>query len=257
MSKKNFDNRYSKLESVEQSKKYIKEMHEMAEKNEKRSTIAFAAILTPIALIVILTVFQMVTFTVNLAKDDTTPREVQVVSSGGNSSKEKSDTSGDISSKEDTNTIVTLDNLNDKLSSYLKDNNNREKSLNNAVKLNDGKETGLSTIFIAQILRDNGYEIKDTVINTDRLVTALKEDGWEKISDYNQLKPGDVCFTTNSKSGAPSHTYIFMDWVEEGNTEYAHIVDSQISDYDDTYHERNISILVPKKDKFNFFMRKK
>lgn len=248
MSKNKFNNHYSNLESSEQTKKYVKEMYEMADKTERRSTLAFAAIAAPIAIIFVLTLVQMVSFSVNLAKGNANSREVQVVSNNAASSK---------NSTTEPNQADTSNELNDKIYAYLKDGKNRTASLEKATKLNKGSDKGLSTIFVAQILRDNGYDINNSVINTNKLVDELEKAGWEKVSDYNQLKPGDVCFTSNSKSGAPSHTYIFMDWVKEGKTDYANIVDNQVSEYDDTYHKRNIDSATPKKDKFNFFMRKK
>lgn len=254
MSRNKFNNKYSKLESNEQTQKYVKEMYEMADKTERRSNIAFTAIVIPIALILVLTIIQIVSFTTNLAKDDANPSNLQIVSNNTSSKEATAENSEDGNSN--NNITHESNSSSDKIYNYLKDKNNRKSSLDNAVKLNNGKEKGLSSIFIAQILRDNGYSIDKSVINTDRLIEALEKDGWKKISDYKQLKSGDVCFTSNSKSGSPSHTYIFMDWLKEGKTDYGHIVDSQISEYDDTYHERNISISTPKKDKFNFLMRK-
>ena len=58
----------------------------------------------------------------------------------------------------------------------------------------------------------------------------------------------------------PSHTYIFMDWVEEGNFDYAYICDNQAKDYNNQiYHIRNIAIVDKAngftKDAFSFLMR--
>ncbi|WP_415875228.1 peptidoglycan amidohydrolase family protein [Clostridium sp.] len=248
MSKNKFNNQYSKLESSEQTKKYIKEMYDMADKTESKSNIAFAAIAAPIAIIFVLTLVQMFSFTINLAKSDSTSTEVQVTSN---------DTSKSTSTEAEAEASTVSEALNDKIYTYLKDKNNRNSSLQKSIKLNKGSDKGLSTIFVAQILRDNGYNISNSIINTNRLVDELEKAGWEKVSDYNKLQPGDICFTSNSKSGAPSHTYIFMDWVKEGKTDYAYIVDNQVSEYSDTYHKRNIDSSTPTKDKFNFFMRKK
>jgi hypothetical protein len=144
-----------------------------------------------------------------------------------------------------------------KIETYLKENQNRKASLDKATALNGGSEKGLATTFIAQILRDNGYAIPENIINTQALVDQLEKDGWEKITDFNKLEKGDVAFTVKAPSGAPSHTYIFMGWVTEGKTDNGYIVDNQVSEYNDTYHQRNISVSTPKKDKFDFFMRKK
>jgi len=248
MGKKNFNNQYSKLESSEQTKKYIKEMYDMADKTEIKSNIAFAVIAVPIAIICVLTLVQMFSFTINFAKGDSTSKQAQIISS---------DTSENTSTEAQTEASTVSETLNEKIYNYLKDENNRNSSLQKSIKLNKGSDKGLSTIFVAQILRDNGYNISNSIINTNRLVAELEKNGWEKVSDYTKLQPGDICFTSNSKSGAPSHTYIFIDWVKEGKTDYAYVVDNQVSEYKDTYHKRNIDSSTPKKDKFNFFMRKK
>lgn len=223
-------------------------MYDMADKTEIKSNIAFAVIAVPIAIICVLTLVQMFSFTINFAKGDSTSKQAQIISS---------DTSENTSTEAQTEASTVSETLNEKIYNYLKDENNRNSSLQKSIKLNKGSDKGLSTIFVAQILRDNGYNISNSIINTNRLVAELEKNGWEKVSDYTKLQPGDICFTSNSKSGAPSHTYIFMDWVKEGKTDYAYVVDNQVSEYKDTYHKRNIDSSTPKKDKFNFFMRKK
>lgn len=244
---KNFlKSKRNNLESSEQTEKYIKEMYSMADKSEHRSTIAFIAVAIPILIVFIVTIAQMISFTVGVAQSKNSEK-IQIVSNDSSSS-EANKNSEDVSDE----------SLNAKVYDYLKDKKNRDASLENAIELNNGSTKGLSSIFIAQILRDNGYDIEKSVINTEKFVSALENLGWEKVSDYNKLQPGDVCFTVNSKSSnSPSHTYIFMDWVEEGKTDFAYIVDSQISEYDDTYHKRNIDAPTTKKDEFSFFMRKK
>lgn len=261
MSKKSkFDNNYSSLESSEDTKKYIKEMHEMADKNARTSNIVFTAVGIPILVIILVTIIQMFSFTINLAKGNGRIKAPEVVSDTNKPSQGNSDKSGTDQSGQDNKNTSVQDNtgkLNDKIYTYLNDKANRTSSLNKAIKLNNGSDKGLSTIFVAQILRDNGYNIPNTVINTDSLVKQLEKDGWEKITDYNKLEKGDVCFTTKSKSGSPSQTYIFMGWITEGKTDYGNIVDNQVSEYKDTLHKRNISVSTPKKDKFEFLMRKK
>lgn len=244
---KNFlKSKRNNLESSEQTEKYVKEMYDMADKSERRSTIAFIAVAIPISIIFIVTIAQMISFTFGLAQSKNSEK-IQIASNNSPSST--------ISTNSDS---VSDKSLNSNVYDYLKDKNNREASLKKAIELNKGSNKGLSSIFIAQILRDNGYNIEKSVINTEKLVSALEKLGWEKISDYNKLQPGDVCFTVNSKnSNSPSHTYIFMDWVEKGKTDFAYIVDSQVSEYNDTYHKRNIDAPTTKKDEFSFFMRKK
>ncbi|MPW26115.1 hypothetical protein GC105_09955 [Alkalibaculum sp. M08DMB] len=90
----------------------------------------------------------------------------------------------------------------------------------------------------------------------------LQERGWKKERDYTKLKRGDVCFTTDSKgnkNGGPTHTFIFMGWVKEGNYDYAYICDNQTKDFDGKIlHIRNIKnkgyFNGNGKDAFSFFM---
>lgn len=249
MTKNKFNNKYSTLESSENTKKYIKEMYAFADKNERKSAMAFTSVAIPILIIFALTLVQMISFGVNSIKSNsklaTSNDKNQIVSDNKNITDNTKDSDSSIQ-------------LNNKISTYLNEEKNRNASFDNAKTLNSGKEKGLSTIFMAQVLRDNDYDINKSVINTKKLISELEEKGWEKVSDYKKLQSGDICFTTSSKnSGSPAHTYIFMKWVKEGKTDYAYIVDSQVSEYKSTYHKRNIDAPTPKKDKFDFFLRKK
>lgn len=259
--KNKFSNKFSNLESMEDTQRYIKEMHEMSDRNARITNITFAAVGIPLLIIFTLTILQMFSFTINLAKGSIDDSKPEIVSNSGNTSTDTSSKDSNAATSDTSNTQgtvqVTSEKLNSKIYTYLTDSKNRTTSLNKATALNKGNSKGLATTFVAQVLRDNGYTISDKIINTDALVKQLENDGWEKITDYNKLEPGDVCFTVKSTSGAPSHTYIFMGWVQAGKTDNGYIVDSQISEYKDTYHQRNISVSTPKKDKFDFFMRKK
>lgn len=261
MARKNkFNNYYNSLESSEETKKYLKEMYDMSDKNSRNVNVIFAAFGIPLCIIFTLTILQMFSFSVNLVQASTKSSEVEIVSTintdstktASSDEKEVTSSTGNASNNESVDIQLNL-----KLTTYLKENENRKTSLDKATALNDGSDKGLATMFIAQILRDNNYAIPEKVINTQALVSHLEKDGWEKITDFNKLQEGDICFTSKSKSGAPSHTYIFMGWVTEGKTDYGYIVDNQLAEYKDTYHKRNISVATPKKDKFDFFMRKK
>jgi hypothetical protein len=90
---------------------------------------------------------------------------------------------------------------------------------------------------------------------TSNFSSYLSAQGWKKSFDYKQLKPGDICFTTYV-GGIPSHTYIFMGWVKEGEFKNAYVVDNQIYDYKSAYHIRNISYATKDKEAFYYFMYK-
>lgn len=249
---KDLINKLSNLETSEETQKYIKEMNAMEDNYEKRSTLAFAVIAIPILIVSIIMIKQAFVFTINLAKNNTEVEERQNIANSNTNTKTDTNT--------DTNTAkeesVTLP-FNTNVYNFLSTKANRDKILKESISLNGGKDTGVSSIFIAQILRDNGLEISKSAINTKKLIAELEKNNWKQITDYKKLQKGDVCFTTSSsKTKAPTHTYIFMGWVKEGKTDYAYVCDSQTSEYKDTLHKRNLSVSTPKKDKFSFFMRK-
>ncbi len=97
---------------------------------------------------------------------------------------------------------------------------NRLKAYSRSIKLNKGSSSNTCVYFIAEVLRINGENIDDNVCNTNQLLQIMKKGGWKKEKDYKKLKPGDICFTTDENlntNGIPTHTYIFMGWVDEGS----------------------------------------
>lgn len=146
---------------------------------------------------------------------------------------------------------------------YLKSEKNQMQIYEAAMKLNNGSSQNTCVYFISEVLRKNNFQIPKETCNTGQMIALLEKEGWEKDNNYKNLKPGDICFTTDdkgNKNGVPSHTYVFMGWVKEGNYDYAYICDNQAKDYENkVYHVRNISITASangyKKDAFSFFMK--
>ncbi|MCY6483095.1 hypothetical protein OW763_01840 [Clostridium aestuarii] len=242
--KKNFNDFLNEIQYDEKTKEYIKEMHELEDKNEFRSNIALASIAIPIILVIALSVIQVARV----------PFRVMA------SSNKIEQNSKLACSQPPEDTVVTSDmkNFNTKTYSYLNEYTNRTDSLNKAISLNNGSRKGVNAYLISQILRNNGLDISESTSNTQKLMKSLETLGWEKIYDYSKLEEGDICFTTDlkGKSGSPSHSYIFMGWVENDKTDYAFVCDGQVSEYGSTLHKRNIDFVEKSKDKFNFFMRK-
>ena len=112
------------------------------------------------------------------------------------------------------------------------------------------------------MLRRNDFNMPKGIANIAQMIAILEEEGWQKQRDYENLMPGDICFTTDGngdKNGIPTHTYVFMKWVKEGNYDYAYICDNQAKDYKgNVYHIRNINVVARSngfdKDAFAFFM---
>jgi hypothetical protein len=123
--------------------------------------------------------------------------------------------------------------------------------------LNRGNQKNTCVYFASESLRRIGYKVPRSVCNTRQFVAFLKSKGWKVSYNLNELKPGDICFTTNHALGAPSHTHVFMGWVKNGSIDYAYIVDNQSRDYNgNTYHIRNFRRKLKDKDATRFFMYK-
>ncbi len=154
--------------------------------------------------------------------------------------------------------------LSNDIYNFLSNKINRLKVYNKSTALNNGNTANTCVYFICEVLRENGFNISNSVCNTSQLLSILKSKNLQTITDYTKLKPGDICFTTDSKqnkNGTPSHTYVFMRWVKDGDYSFAYICDNQSKDYDGKiYHVRNISnsytIDGKTKDPFSFFVRR-
>ncbi|WP_461204956.1 hypothetical protein [Clostridium sp. DL1XJH146] len=148
----------------------------------------------------------------------------------------------------------SMGNLGDRLLAY-----------NAAVDLNGGSSANTCVYFVSEVLRMNGEYVDNSICNTLELLDVLNEKGWKREYDYSKLKHGDICFTTDinlNDDGKPTHTYIFMGWVEEGNYDYAYICDNQAKDYEGKiYHIRNLANVEEvdgnTKEPFSFFMYRK
>lgn len=147
--------------------------------------------------------------------------------------------------------------------SYMKSERNQKQVFKDAIALNNNNSSNTCVYFVAEVLRKNNIEVAKQIANTTQLMNVLKDKGWKKDNDYKNLKPGDIVFTTDdlgNKNGAPSHAYVFMKWVNEGNYDYAYICDNQAKDYGNKiYHIRNVKIRDNingiTKDAFSFFMK--
>ena len=146
---------------------------------------------------------------------------------------------------------------------YMEQEGNQQKVFGSAISLNGNKSSNACVYFVSEVLRKNNIWVSKRTANTAQLVSTLKYKGWKKEYDYEDLKPGDIVFTTDSsgnKAGNPSHTYVFMGWTSKDSYDYAYICDNQAKDYEnEIYHIRNIKNIAyvdgKLKDAFSFFMR--
>lgn len=236
-----YSTKNSKLKNIGESEKYIKEMHQLADKNEFKNNVivlALGIVVVSIILFSILMNSSLMRPKADINSDKETNKEITETTEGNASTKPV----------EQKNNVYE----------YLDLETNRVSALEKAIQLNDGSKTGITVYLLSEILRANTYDIPTNTYTVNGLMERLTAMGWKKNTDFNELEKGDICFTTDlsDKPGIPSHTFIFMGWVEDGKTEYANIVDGQIQEFDSVLHKRNISISTPQKDKFNFFLRK-
>ena len=153
--------------------------------------------------------------------------------------------------------------LKEQLHQYMLEKANRLEVFQSAVAQNDGKTMNTCVYFVSEALRQNNIPIPGGTCNTTQLISELKSKWWHKDESYQNLKPGDIVFTTDTagnKYGKPTHCYIFMKWAEEGNYDYAYICDNQANDYGgNLYHIRNIknpeTVNGATKEAFAFFMK--
>ena len=235
-------NRKPTIEDDGQSKRYIKEMYEFADKNEFKTNIIFLGSAAVIVVIIIFSILMNNPF----AKSKTNVASNKAVTKNtANTTPTKS---------VDIKPIDTQS----KIFEYLNIEANRTSVLKKAVDLNKGSKKGVTIYLLSEILRANDVAVPASTSSVEGLMKSLTSMGWKKNTDFTQLKKGDICFTTDvpKKTGVPSHSYIFMSWVVEGKTDYANICDGQIEEYSDMLHKRNLSVSTTSKDKFSFFLRK-
>lgn len=153
--------------------------------------------------------------------------------------------------------------LNKSIYNFLEDEGNQKDVYTAAIELNKGSSANTCVYFISEVLRRNNFNVPSETNNISKIIPILESNGLGKEWDYEKLRPGDICFTTDEKgdeNGTPTHTYVFMEWVVEGSYDYAYICDNQAKDYDgEVYHIRNINFKDKAngadKDAFAFFIK--
>lgn len=141
-----------------------------------------------------------------------------------------------------------------KLYNYLMNYDNRESVMKRAIELHDNDLTNNCVYYTSEALRRSGLDIPLQVANTTTLTSTLQSFGWKRDTDLSKLLPGDICFTTEFGFG-PTHTYIFMRWVNEDYFEYGYVCDNQGDEYgNNAYHKRNINFATAEKEAISYFM---
>jgi len=242
-------NEYNKVNK--ESEKYIKEMHELADKNEFKNNIVVLGLVIVIVSIIIFSIFM----NTSIMKPKTDVAVSKSVTKNSNTiSSPKPTVTTKTTNASSIKPIVSPTNIYE----YLNVEGNRTNLLKKSIALNGGSKKGLNVYLLSEILRANSYAIPSKTTTVKQLMDSLLSMGWKKNRNPTQLKKGDICFTTDmpGKIGSPSHAYVFMGWVKDGKTDYANICDGQVEEFGNILHKRNLSITTTQKDKFSFFLRK-
>lgn len=154
--------------------------------------------------------------------------------------------------KNNSNRAVPHSKLQNNLYNYFMNENNRESTMSRAIELHNGNTSNNCVYFVSEGLRRAGLTgLPEYICNTVQLTSKLQQMGWLKSKDLSQLRPGDICFTTNG----PSHTYTFMQWINPSTYLYAYVCDNQGNEYGgNAYHKRNIKYATATKEALDYFM---
>jgi hypothetical protein len=141
-----------------------------------------------------------------------------------------------------------------KLSAYLKSAANVSSVVNEAVRLHKSQLSGDPTInncvyFSSESMRRIGVYLSPLTRNTQGYLNYFNSKKWVRSYHIENLSPGSICFTTNSGAGYPTHTFVFMGWVNNGNYTSAYVADNQ----GEAVHVRNMGA-TKETDAFAFFV---
>jgi len=136
-----------------------------------------------------------------------------------------------------------------RLSAYLTPAANVSSVLVTAIALHFGDPTNNCVYFSSEAMRRIHVYVPLATCNTGQYLSYFRSQAWISSSNIRELIPGNICFTTNGWNGYPTHTFVFMGWVTDGNYTLAYVADNQGT----TVHVRNMGATV-ETDAFAFFM---
>lgn len=227
-----------------EEKQLIKKMQEMEDKNDKRNNIIMIVTFVVIGIILLWI----------LIKTFSTP----IASLIGKSTNKPLDTNSKPITEKPVVEEPKKEVAENSIYTYCLAKENMDKVYNNSVAINNNDNKGITAIFIAEILRQNGIPVPTTVNNTKALAESLQVLGWQMYDKPDQMQKGDVVFTTHLSNmpGYPSHVYIFLNWVQEGVYTDAYICDS-LREFNngEWVHKRNVTYETENQQKMIFYMR--
>ncbi|KHD38501.1 hypothetical protein NL50_03050 [Clostridium acetobutylicum] len=143
-----------------------------------------------------------------------------------------------------------LNTINFKGAEYLSYASNIQSTNKTAIQLHGGINENNCVYFSSTALRAVGFSsIPLSMCNTGQYTNFLLGKGWTKQTNKDLLTPGSICFTVNDGLTYPTHTYMFLDWVNPDDHTMAYVADNQGSDV----HIRSL-LDAPGIDAFAYFL---
>lgn len=136
------------------------------------------------------------------------------------------------------------------LTNYLSSNSNIASVNARAIQLHNGETANNCVFFSSEALRRIGFNVPLWMCNTKSYVPYLLNSGWKSNYNIDALAPGDICFSVDDSEGHPTHTYVFMGWVNPDDHTLAYVADNQNCN---SIHLRSM-IDAPGIDAFHFFV---
>lgn len=123
-----------------------------------------------------------------------------------------------------------LNTVNFKASEYLRSSANIQATNRTAIQLHDGVNENNCVFFSSTALRAVGFWVPYSMCNTGEYTNYLLGKGWNKQTNVSLLTPGCVCFTVDDGLSYPTHTFMFLDWVNPDDHTLAYVADNQSND---------------------------
>ncbi|MDD3223937.1 MAG: Ig-like domain-containing protein [Clostridium sp.] len=134
-----------------------------------------------------------------------------------------------------------------KIVSFVSNQSNLNYAEQQAVNLHGGEYENNCVYFSSSVLRDLGIGVPWGMANTEHYVPYIQSLGWQQDYNINNLYPGNICFTVSDGTAYPTHTFMFMGWVNPNDRTLAYVADNQ----NNTIHIRSM-IDAPGIDAFHF-----
>lgn len=105
---------------------------------------------------------------------------------------------------------------------YMLNSENQVSVANTATLQHAGDPSNCCALFVSELLRRMGMPIPQGTMRVTQVESRLASLGFIKDTQLGDLKPGDIVFTQGM-----THVFTFMGWVNNGQFNYAYVVDNQ------------------------------